>query len=311
MTTATEPPIPRTGLFKRAGDGLLASLGLLATLLALVSLAALIWDVAHDGIPRLSWQFLTSYPSRRAAEAGWDLNDQMRRYLRWRDEGAYSVIDRCFDIGGATTGALSRFKQNGDAWSAGAIDERSAGNGSIMRLAPVPIAFAGLYPDQVEVLAQRAEESSLTTHALPVCRSACAYLAVVLAALAHGESREAVLAPGWPVLKRLGLLDPAIEAVAKGSFREKQPPAIKGSGYVVHSLEAALWAFRDATDFREAVLRAVNLGNDSDTTGAVCGQLAGAYWGESGIPQEWRDGLVRKDLIDNALSGLRSRTEVG
>lgn len=70
MTTATEQPMPRTGLFKRAGDGLLASFGLLATLLALVSLAALIWDVAHDGIPRLSWQFLTSYPSRRAAEAG-------------------------------------------------------------------------------------------------------------------------------------------------------------------------------------------------------------------------------------------------
>jgi ADP-ribosyl-[dinitrogen reductase] hydrolase len=238
------------------------------------------------------------------AQAGWDLNDQMRRYLRWRDEGAYSVIDRCFDIGGATTGALSRFKRSGDAWSAGATDEYSAGNGSIMRLAPVPVAFAHLHPDQVELLAQRAEESSLTTHALPVCRSACAYLAVVLAALAHGESREAVLSPQWPVLERLGALDPAIESVVRGSFREKEPPAIKGSGYVVQSLEAALWAFHDAADFREAVLRAVNLGNDSDTTGAVCGQLAGAYWGESGIPQEWRDSLVRSEMIEAALAGL-------
>ena len=79
--------------------------------------------------------------------------------------------------------------------------------------------------------------------------------------------------------------------MAAGSFREKQPPAIVGSGYVVKSLEAALWAFHSATDFRQAVLRAVNFG---DTTGAVCGQLAGACWGESGIPVEWREGWLAR-----------------
>ena len=82
-----------------------------------------------------------------------------------------------------------------------------------------------------------------------------------------------------------------------------------GSGYVVKSLEAALWAFHDATDFREAVLRAVNLGDDADTTGAVCGQLAGAYWGESGIPAEWRDGLARPEMIEKALRGLVGHSE--
>ena len=92
--------------------------------------------------------------------------------------------------------------------------------------------------------------------------------------------------------------------VAEGSFRRKQPPEIVGSGYVVRSLEAALWAFHDAKDFREAVLRVVNLGDDADTTGAVCGQLAGAYWGESGIPTEWRDGLARPEMIEKALRGL-------
>ncbi len=91
---------------------------------------------------------------------------------------------------------------------------------------------------------------------------------------------------------------------AKDFFRRKKPPQIVGSGYVVKSLEAALWAFHDAKDFREAVLRAVNLGDDADTTGAVCGQLAGAYWGESGIPQEWQDGLARKDMIEKALRGI-------
>jgi ADP-ribosyl-[dinitrogen reductase] hydrolase len=77
-----------------------------------------------------------------------------------------------------------------------------------------------------------------------------------------------------------------------------------GSGFVVTSLEAALWAFADAANFRHAVLRAVNLGDDADTTGAVCGQLAGACWGESGIPLEWRRGLARPDLIEQALAGL-------
>ena len=92
--------------------------------------------------------------------------------------------------------------------------------------------------------------------------------------------------------------------MAAGSFRQKQPPEIVGSGYVVKSLEAALWAFHDATDFRQAVLRAVNLGDDADTTGAVCGQLAGAFWGESGIPAKWLKGLARPDMIDKALSSL-------
>ena len=95
-----------------------------------------------------------------------------------------------------------------------------------------------------------------------------------------------------------------VDAVAAGSFRQKQPPEIVGSGYVVKSLEAALWAFHDAKDFREAVLRAVNLGDDADTTGAVCGQLAGAYWGESNIPTDLLDGLDRKDMIEEALESL-------
>ena len=73
---------------------------------------------------------------------------------------------------------------------------------------------------------------------------------------------------------------------------------------MVRSLEAALWAFHDADDFEEAVLRAVNLGDDADTTGAVCGQLAGAYWGESGIPEKWRKELARMDMIENALQNV-------
>ena len=125
--------------------------------------------------------------------------------------------------------------------------------------------------------------------------------------LIHGIDRDEVLAHNWqPLLhlKELHALHPEVAEVAAGSFREKSPPEIVGSGYVVKNLEAALWAFHDAQDFREAVLNAVNLGDDADTTGAVCGQLAGACWGESGIPVEWRDGLARRDMIERALAGL-------
>lgn len=238
------------------------------------------------------------------ASTGWDLDDQMRRYVEWYERGRYSVTGRCFDIGIQTRQALVVFKHCQDALKCGNPSEKASGNGSIMRLAPVPIAFAHLYPAQVEILAERAEQSSVPTHASPICLSACRYLAVVLAALAHGADREEVLSPDWPIQTRLGALHPAVETLLRGSFREKEPSAIKGSGYVVESLEAALWAFHDARDFREAVLRAVNKGNDADTTAAICGQLAGAYWGESGIPEEWRTELARKDLIEGALAGI-------
>lgn len=238
---------------------------------------------------------------------GWDLNDQARRYVRWWQAGEYSVNGECFDIGMATRSALSTFRKSGNAQTSGARDERASGNGSIMRLAPVPIRFANLYPDQIAELSRRAVESSIPTHASPQCLSACRYFALVLSALMQGVAREEVLAPGWPPLKSLREAEPLhheIDTVAVGSFRDRQPPQIAGSGYVVKSLEAALWAFRDAKDFREAVLKAVNLGDDADTTGAVCGQLAGAYWGAKGIPAEWLAGLARREMIESALAGL-------
>ncbi len=241
------------------------------------------------------------------ASTGWDLNDQARRYVDWWRHGKYSVNGTCFDIGITTQQALSRFERTGDANTSGDPSGRASGNGSIMRLAPVPIHFAHLFPDELEELVKYCIDSSHPTHASPQCLSACAYFGLVLAGLIHGIDRNEALARDWAPLRHLQTiapLHPEILDVAQGNFREKQPPDIKGSGYVVKSLEAALWAFHDAKDFREAVLRAVNLGDDADTTGAVCGQLAGAYWGELGIPQEWLEGLARKEMIEEALTGL-------
>ena len=241
------------------------------------------------------------------ATTGWDLDDQARRYVAWWTKGEYSVNGRCFDIGNTVSSALAKFDQTKDASTSASTSERASGNGSIMRLAPVPIRFLDHFPDQLEKLASLAVESSLPTHASPQCLSACRYMAIVLAGLMQGMDRDDVLSANWEPLQRLRASEPLyheVDAVAAGSFRELQPPAIQGNGYVVKSLEAALWAFHDAQDFRQAVLKAVNLGDDADTTGAVCGQFAGAYWGENRVPKEWLDGLVRQDMIEQALTGL-------
>jgi ADP-ribosylglycohydrolase len=238
---------------------------------------------------------------------GWDINDQSRRYCEWWKTGKYSVNGRCFDIGITIRRGLSRFLDTNDASRSGDPSESASGNGSIMRLAPVPIHFQQLFTSDIATLSRMAEESSLPTHASEQCLSACRYMALVLAGLIHGQDRDKVLSPSWEPLAKLRMvkpLHPLIEDVANGSFREKQPPAIRGSGWVVQSLEAALWAFHDAASFEEAVLKSVNLGCDADTTGAVCGQFAGAFWGESGIPGSLRSGLARYDMIEKALDGI-------
>jgi len=241
------------------------------------------------------------------AAVGWNINDQAERYLKWWRTGAYSVNGRCFDVGNATVAALRRFQQSSDAQTSGDPSSGASGNGSIMRLAPVPLRYRCMFPDDIGDLIERAVESSLPTHASPQCLSACVYLTVVLCGLAGGRSREEVLDAAWEPMRHareIAPFHPEIAEVADGSFRRKKPPEIVGSGYVVKTLEASLWAFHDAKDFRQAILRAVNLGDDADTVGAVCGQLAGAHWGESGIPLEWLDGLAHKEMLDHALSGL-------
>lgn len=240
-------------------------------------------------------------------EAGWDLNDQAKRYLSWMQTGAYSVNGTCFDVGIATQSALLNFASSRDATTSASTDPRSSGNGSIMRLAPVPVRFADYFPDRIDDLAKIAEQSSIPTHASLICLSACRYMTLVLTGFIHGLTREVVLDPKWEALvqlKQLAPLAPEVAEIADGSFRRREPPEIVGSGYVVKSLEAALWAFDHADNFRDAVLAAVNLGDDADTTGAVCGQLAGAYWGETGIPDDWRSGLAESEMIEKALASV-------
>jgi len=226
---------------------------------------------------------------------GFNPGDQMRRYVRWWREGYRSSNGRCFDIGTTVRAALTRFEVDGEAY-AGSTDPWSAGNGSLMRLAPVPLAFR-----QVPSQALRfAADSSRTTHAAIECIDACrAWNGLLIAAL-EGWSKEALCTTPWRQLPGFDAdseLAPAIAAVMNGSYRERHPPQIRGGGYVMESLEAALWAFYRSESFSDGVLLAVNLGDDADTTAAIHGQLAGAFHGVGAIPAAWRGRLAEHDLI--------------
>ena len=165
-----------------------------------------------------------------------------------------------------------------------------------MRLAPVVMAFARRPIGAI----CRAADSSRTTHGASAAVDACRYFGGLLAGALAGEPKKVLLGSLFSPVK--GYWDqyplvPAISAVASGSFKEKQPPAIKGSGYVVKCLDAALWAFHNSSNFKDGCLLAVNLGDDADTTGAVYGQFAGAFYGLEGIPKEWIDKIAMRDLI--------------
>lgn len=233
--------------------------------------------------------------------------DQLERYLRWYRQGYLSSTGRCFDIGGTTRSALERFERTREPFC-GPADPHSAGNGSLMRLAPVPLAYARRPQEAIE----RAGKSSRTTHSAAGCVDACRYLGALLVGAVHGVGKEVLLAERYsPVAGywEARPLVPEVDEVAAGSFRRREPPQIKGSGYVVRTLEAALWAFHRSESFREGCLLAANLGDDADTTAAVYGQLAGAYYGESGIPAAWRERLAERELIGALAEQLLALAE--
>jgi ADP-ribosyl-[dinitrogen reductase] hydrolase len=213
-----------------------------------------------------------------------------------------SSTGRCFDIGVTVSSALSRFEATDDPF-AGSTEPRTAGNGSIMRLAPVPLFYAHTPREAIE----KSAESSRTTHGARTAVDACRYLGALIVGALHSAGKDELLSPHYSPVpnywQQHGLV-PEIDEIAAGSFKRRNPPEIRGSGYVVKSLEAALWAFYHSTSFREGCLLAVNLGDDADTTGAVYGQLAGAFYGVQGIPQTWLTRLAQRDLIESLADHL-------
>lgn len=228
------------------------------------------------------------------AKNGCDPLDQMARYANWYEWGYWSSTGHCFDIGLATKAAIRRFLASRDPL-AGSPDPDQGGNGSLMRLAPVPMFFG----DDEQQLQQMAELSSRTTHAAPECLQACRLFAVALARALRGLPRDRVLD-----LADVAVDSPRLKGIAAGVYRDLPRERISGSGYVVDSLEAALWCFARHDRFECVVLEAANLGDDADTTAAIAGQLAGAAWGRSAIPAPWLQRLHLAQDIDALAQSL-------
>jgi ADP-ribosyl-[dinitrogen reductase] hydrolase len=170
-----------------------------------------------------------------------------------------------------------------------------------MRLSPVPMA----YRENLERAIHYAGESSRTTHGAPAAVDACKFYTALIVGALKGRSKEELLSADF----YQGSLVPEIAEIAAGSYREKNPPQIVGTGYVVKSLEAALWAFYRSSTFERGALLAANLGDDADTTAAVFGQLAGAFYGAEAIPESWLARLAMREFITEMADSLGSFSE--
>ncbi len=236
--------------------------------------------------------------------SGFDLEDIGKKFILWFDEAFWTPHRDVFDIGNATRGALKRIKNGVPAVEAGGTGEHSNGNGSLMRILPL------VYHVRDMDLHQRVpliEDVSAITHGHKRSKIACVIYLEMAINILKGMELEAAyedmkrtitrLYSGEEELKRFGrLLEDDISR-----FCEKD---IASSGYVVHTLEAALWCLLTGKRFSSTVLKAVNLGGDTDTTGAVAGGLAGLFYGYSSIPGSWIKKIARKDDITELANSL-------
>ncbi|MCJ7710828.1 MAG: ADP-ribosylglycohydrolase family protein, partial [Chloroflexi bacterium] len=213
---------------------------------------------------------------------GFDLDDQGLRALAWQRDGAYTPDgDGLFDIGGATSEAMRRLAAGVSAVDAGPSGEHDCGNGSLMRILPVALVGRDLPPAQ---LISRAHLASRVTHGHPRCQVACAVYCVAVVGLLHGEAPEAALEEAFAENERLYLDERGYEAHLAALEELRGWRRRSGSGFVVDAFWSAWDAFAGAADYPDAVRRAVAYGNDTDTTAAIAGGLAGARWGWAGIP---------------------------
>ncbi|MGO4263278.1 ADP-ribosylglycohydrolase family protein [Lysobacter sp. TAB13] len=230
---------------------------------------------------------------------GFDARDQMNRYCNWRDHGYLSSNGECFDIGATVSAALDRYRRNDDPY-AGDPGPRAAGNGALMRLAPVPM----LWRRDAELARHYAAESTRTTHGAAEALDCSRLFASQVRAALMGAGKEAVLTPAMTPPD-----SDKVAAIHARAYAGKVESEIVGSGYSVASLEAALWCFLHTDSFEAAILRAANLGDDADTTAAICGQVAGAYYGVDAIPRGWLDKLVMREQIVTMAETLLDLSE--
>ncbi|CAF0862855.1 unnamed protein product [Adineta ricciae] len=262
-------------------------------------------------------------------KGGFNAYDQLVRYKWWYTKGYMSSTGKCFDIGQATRDAIRTFekrqrqcaKNSGISLSDGSMDRlnqtqlseikfdvncgdsKAAGNGPLMRLAPVPLFY---HCSEVDAI-QKAGFSATLTHGDKRASDACRFYSALIWKAIHGHSKDELLDPSSYQNKFSPPLDADVMRIVKGSYKEKKgyEDGIRGTGFILNSLEAALWAFyNDGCSFEKGALAAVNLGDDTDTTAAIYGQLAGAAYGIDKIPERWREQIFERKFIITLANGL-------
>jgi ADP-ribosyl-[dinitrogen reductase] hydrolase len=243
---------------------------------------------------------LTLCLTESLVEKGYDLNDIAERFVNWFQDGYCTPFAYAFDIGNATCEAMRNLIKGVAPLEAGPANTDNNGNGSLMRILPAAIYFAHL---QDRELCQKICEVSKITHGHPRSLLGCSLYALYVKELLAGNKPETgygnlqakaqTLFQGSKLEKELVFYDRLI----RGGLAELPEVEIESSGYIVHTLEAALWSFLITNSYKGAVLKAVNLGLDTDTVGAVTGGLAGIYYGLTGIPEEWIAVVIKKDGI--------------
>jgi ADP-ribosyl-[dinitrogen reductase] hydrolase len=233
---------------------------------------------------------------------GYDLNDIAERFVKWRFEGYWTPFGEAFDIGVTTDNAMKRLRSGSGPHRSGDTGEECNGNGSLMRILPLAFAVLNLEtPDRFRMV----HEVSAITHAHPRSLLACGiYVQAALGLLEGMTPADAVEKMKGPVMEYYGeepelihfsrILENGVEA-----FAALPEDGIRSSGYVVHTLEAALWCLLNSRSYEETVLEAANLGGDTDTTAAVAGGLAGIRFGFAGIPKPWVEVIAKKSEIED------------
>lgn len=216
-----------------------------------------------------------------------DYEDIMERFARWFESGAYTPYGECFDIGRTTMTAIRRFRGGCKPVRCGGKGFNANGNGSLMRI--IPIAFVDHTVDDILNL------SSLT-HAHDISLMACRLYVQIAENLMNGMPKE-------EAVKNLRCcVDECEKIPVIGSFPRER---IRSTGYVIDTFEAAVWCLMTTDNYKDCVLEAVNLGEDTDTVAAVAGALAGIYYGiggDKGIPEEWINKLAKLDWINEMIS---------
>jgi ADP-ribosylglycohydrolase len=227
-----------------------------------------------------------------------DLADMGERFVRWMNTGLWTAWGEPFDIGMATSDALLRITNGTSAAQAGGRDEYSNGNGSLMRILPVVLRFAA---EPIELSADRIGKVSAITHGHARSQMACVFYGLVVRKILFGEDIRAALESaraGFTVRYKQSAEFSHFRHILEDDFVSLPEGEIVSTGYVLHTLHASLWCLLTTQNFQDCVLKAVNLGGDTDTTACIAGGLAGVAYGLKSIPAEWIGQLARKGDVD-------------